>query len=100
MMKDKAEEYCWTEQQSREFVVRYVNGKEDAVHVQRYKGHGETNAEQLWTTTMNPELRTVRQVTIESATEADSIFSMLMGNDVTPRREFIEQNATYAKIDV
>ena len=82
----------------------YVNdmkgaGSESSVHVQRYKGLGEMNAEQLWDTTMSPENRTLRQVTIESAAEADRIFSMLMGDDVPPRREFIEKNAKYANID-
>jgi DNA gyrase subunit B len=75
-------------------------GKESTVGIQRYKGLGEMNAEQLWSTTMNPETRTLRQVTIESAAEADHIFSMLMGDEVPPRREFIETHAKYAKIDV
>ncbi len=75
-------------------------GKESSVNIQRYKGLGEMNAEQLWSTTMNPETRTLRQVTIESAAEADHIFSMLMGDEVPPRREFIETHARYAKIDV
>ena len=98
--KGKVEEYCWTEQQRHAFIEKYSGGKEDSVRVQRYKGLGEMNAEQLWDTTMNPEHRTLRQVTIDNAAEADRVFSMLMGDDVPPRREFIEQNATYAKIDV
>ena len=100
MKKGKVEEYCWYEQQRQAFTDKYGNGKEDSVTIQRYKGLGEMNAEQLWATTMDPNRRTLRQVTIESAAEADRVFSMLMGDDVPLRREFIEQNATYAKIDV
>ena len=100
MKKGKVEEYCWNEQQRQAFTDKYGNGKEDSVTIQRYKGLGEMNAEQLWVTTMDPIRRTLRQVTIESAAEADRVFSMLMGDDVPLRREFIEQNATYAKIDV
>lgn len=97
--RGKNEEYCWNDQQRQAFILKYANGNEGLVHTQRYKGLGEMKAEQLWETTMDSTRRTLRQVTIESATEADHIFSMLMGEEVAPRREFIEANATYAKID-
>ncbi len=99
--KGKDEKYCWTEEERQAIVEGYsVNGKESNVHIQRYKGLGEMNAEQLWDTTMNPQMRTLRQVTIDNGAEADRIFSMLMGDEVPPRREFIEKNAKYARIDV
>jgi DNA gyrase subunit B len=97
--RGKNERYCWTEDDRLNAIKDLGGEKESTVNIQRYKGLGEMNAEQLWTTTMNPEFRTLRQVTIESAAEADRIFSMLMGDEVPPRREFIEANAKYAKID-
>ncbi len=98
--KGKTERYCWTEEEREAAVNELGQGKDSAVNVQRYKGLGEMNAEQLWQTTMNPESRTLRQVTIENAAEADHIFSMLMGDEVPPRREFIEKHAKYARVDV
>ena len=97
--KGKVEEYCWTDAQRQKFIDTYGGGLENAVHTQRYKGLGEMNAQQLWETTMAPDNRMLKQVNIDNAAEADYIFSMLMGEDVGPRREFIEENATYANID-
>ena len=98
--KGKEQAYAWTEEQRRDWVEKLAGGKEDTVNIQRYKGLGEMNAQQLWDTTMNPNTRTLKQVTIESAAEADLIFSMLMGDEVAPRREFIESHAKYAKLDI
>ncbi len=98
--KGKQERYCWSEEERKTAVLELGGGSESGIHLQRYKGLGEMNAEQLWETTMNPETRKLRQVTIENGTEADRIFSMLMGDEVPPRREFIEQHAKYANIDV
>mgnify|MGYP000316129806 FL=1 len=97
--KGKIEEYCYTEADRRRFMDKYNNGTEEGVTTQRYKGLGEMNPEQLWDTTMDPEKRLLKQVTIENAANADYVFSMLMGEDVGPRRDFIEKNATYANID-
>ncbi len=98
--KGKEQSYAWNEEQRKGWIDKLGGGKEDSVTVQRYKGLGEMNSDQLWDTTMNPETRTLKQVTIESAAEADRVFSMLMGDEVAPRREFIESHAKYAKLDV
>ncbi|QNL20880.1 DNA topoisomerase (ATP-hydrolyzing) subunit B [Hyphobacterium sp. CCMP332] len=100
LKKGKEQRYAWSEKDRAEIIKELADGKEDAVGIQRYKGLGEMNPEQLWTTTMDPEFRNLKQVTIESAAEADHLFSMLMGDEVAPRREFIEKNAKYAKLDV
>ncbi len=97
--KGKEQDYAWTDEERKGLVVKFAQGKEDTVNIQRYKGLGEMNAEQLWETTMNPLTRTLKQVTLESSAEADRVFSMLMGDEVPPRREFIETHAKYAKID-
>ncbi len=97
--KGKQERYCWSEEERQQTIEEFNKEKEGSINIQRYKGLGEMNADQLWETTMNPEKRTLRQVTIESAAEADRIFSMLMGDEVPPRREFIETHAKYANID-
>jgi DNA gyrase subunit B len=98
--KGKEERYCWTEEERTAIIKELAGGREDSVHVQRYKGLGEMNPEQLWATTMDPARRSLKLVSIESAAEADHLFSMLMGDEVAPRREFIEKNAKYARIDI
>ena len=97
--KGKESRYCWTEAE-RDLYIKELGGeKTESVNVQRYKGLGEMNAEQLWETTLNPQTRTLRQISVDNAAEADRVFSMLMGDEVPPRREFIEKNAKYAKVD-
>ncbi|MEO6868557.1 MAG: DNA topoisomerase (ATP-hydrolyzing) subunit B [Ginsengibacter sp.] len=100
LKKGKEQSYAWNDEERKAWIQKVAAGKEDSVSIQRYKGLGEMNSEQLWETTMNPETRTLKQVTIDNAVEADAVFSMLMGDDVPPRREFIETHAKYAKLDV
>lgn len=100
LKKGKEQSYAWNDEDRKAWIAKVAEGKEDAVHIQRYKGLGEMNSEQLWETTMNPETRTLKLVTIDSAVEADRVFSMLMGDEVPPRREFIETHAKYARLDV
>jgi len=100
LKKGKDQTYAWNDEERKAWIAQVAGGKEDAVHVQRYKGLGEMNSEQLWETTMNPATRTLKSVTIDSAAEADRVFSMLMGDEVPPRREFIETHAKYARLDV
>ncbi|MFT5621621.1 MAG: DNA gyrase subunit B, partial [Flavobacteriaceae bacterium] len=98
--KGKEFQYCWNDEERDQAVARIGKGKDNTVGIQRYKGLGEMNAEQLWETTMDPDTRTLRQIHIDSPTEADNVFSTLMGDEVPPRREFIESHAKFAKIDV
>jgi DNA gyrase subunit B len=99
--KGNSERYCWNEEERIKLLSEWSkDGSDKGIHIQRYKGLGEMNAEQLWTTTMNPQFRTLRQVTIENGSEADRVFSMLMGDEVPPRRDFIERNSRYANIDI
>lgn len=100
LKKGKEHTYAWTDEERKAWIQKMAAGNESAVNIQRYKGLGEMNSEQLWETTMNPATRTLKQVTIENAVQADEVFSMLMGDEVPPRREFIESHAKYAKLDV
>jgi DNA gyrase subunit B len=98
--RGKEQAYAYNEEQRKALVEKFGGGKEESVHIQRYKGLGEMNSNQLWDTTMNPATRTLKKVTIESIANADNVFSMLMGDEVAPRREFIESHAKYARIDI